>query len=166
MSAFWKIISKIVDIMKITGAVFLMGMVVLTCVDVIGRFFGRPIFGSIELVIFMATLSVATALPYTHQVKAHIGVEILVRLFSEKVQTVMDLFTGFLSLGLFALVTWRMAVYAHTIQKSGEVSMSLEFPEYILIYCVSFCFLIFFFLIIRDIRVNFAKLKGEECRLP
>ena len=152
--------------MKIMGAVFMMGMVALTCVDVVGRFFGHPIFGSIELVIFMATLSVATALPYTHQVKAHIGVEILVRLFSKRVQTIMDLFTGFLSLVLFALVTWRMAVYAHTIQKSGEVSMSLEFPEYVLIYTVSFCFLIFFLLIIRDILENIATLRGKECRLP
>jgi len=166
MQSFWKIINQIVDIMKTMGAVFMMGMVALTCVDVIGRFFGRPIFGSIELVIFMATLSVATALPYTHQVKAHIGVEILVRLFSKRVQTILDLFTGFLSLGLFSLVAWRMAVYAHTIQKSGEVSMSLEFPEYVLIYTVSFCFLIFFLLIIRDILENIARLKGIECRLP
>lgn len=166
MQIFWKIIHKIVGIMKIMGAVFLMGMVALTCVDVIGRFFGHPIFGSIELVIFMAALSVATALPYTHQVKAHIGVEILVRLFSKRVQTIMDLFTGFLSLGLFALVTWRMAVYAHTIQKSGEVSMTLEFPEYVLIYTVSFCFLIFFLLIIQDIVENIAKLRGKECRQP
>lgn len=161
MQIFWKLIYKISGGMKVMGAVFLMGMVVLTCVDVIGRFFGRPIFGAIELVIFMAALSVAAALPYTHQVKAHIGVEILVRLFSERVQTVIELCTGFLALGLFALVTWRMALYAHTIQKSGEVSMSLEFPEYILIYVVSFCFLIFFVLIIRDIIDNIAKLRGN-----
>jgi len=152
--------------MKIMGAVFMMGMVALTCVDVIGRFYGHPIFGSIELVIFMATLSVAVALPYTHLVRAHIGVEILVRLFSRRVQTILDIFTGCLSMGLFALVTWRMAVYANTIRKSGEVSMSLEFPEYVLIYFVSFCFLIFFLLIIRDILENIAKLRGKECRQP
>lgn len=35
-----------------------------------------------------------------------------------------------LSLGLFGLVTWRMTLYAHTMQESGEVSISLELPEY------------------------------------
>jgi hypothetical protein len=35
-----------------------------------------------------------------------------------------------LSLGLFGLVTWRMTLYAHTMQESGEVSISLELSEY------------------------------------
>jgi TRAP-type C4-dicarboxylate transport system permease small subunit len=108
----------------------------------------------VELVGFMATLSVALALPYTHQVKGHIGVEILVRLFSEKTQTVIELCTSFLSLGLFALITWRMAVYAQTMQKSGEVSMNLELPEHVIIYITSFCFLMFFLMIIQDITKN------------
>jgi len=137
--AFWKIIQRIVDILKIIGTVCLAGMTFLTCIDVIGRFFGHPILGSVEIVGFMATLAVAAALPYTHQMKGHIGVEIMVRLFSQRTQTIIELCTNFLSLGLFALITWRMTVYALTMQASGEVSMNLEFPEYIIIYLVSFC---------------------------
>ena len=84
--------------MKAVGAICLVGMTFLTCADVVGRFFRHPIFGSVEIVGYMATLAVAMALPYTHQVKGHIGVEILVRMVPEKVQTVIDIFTGFLSL--------------------------------------------------------------------
>jgi tellurite resistance protein TehA-like permease len=57
------------------------------------------------------------------------------------------------------LVTWRMTVYAHTMQKSGEVSMNLEFPEYAIIYVVAFCLLIFTLVIIVDIVRHFKKLK-------
>jgi hypothetical protein len=57
------------------------------------------------------------------------------------------------------LVTWRMIVYAHTMQKSGEVSMNLEFPEYVIIYIVGFCLLIFTLVIIQDIAQRFRKLK-------
>ena len=119
MNKFWNIFEWTVDKLKVLGAVSLVGMAALTCVDVVGRFFGHPVFGSVELVGFMATLSVALALPYTHQVKGHIGVEILVRLFSDRTQTIIELCTSILSLGLFALITWRMAVYARTMQKSG-----------------------------------------------
>ncbi|MDY6791686.1 MAG: TRAP transporter small permease [Thermodesulfobacteriota bacterium] len=162
MKKIWEIFEWVLDKLKILGATCLVGMTALTCVDVVGRFFGHPVFGSVELVTFMATLSVALALPYTHQVKGHIGVEILVRLFSQKTQTIIELCTSFLSLGLFALITWRMVVYARTMQKSGEVSMNLELPQHAIIYVTSFCFLMFFLLIIQDITRYIKVLKGKK----
>ena len=145
--------------LKVTGAICLVGMMALTCADVAGRYFGHPIFGSVEIVGFMATLAVALALPYTHQEKGHIGVEILVRLFSARTQAVIELITSFISLALFAVVTWRMAVYARTMQKSGEVSMNLQFPEAIIIYVTTFCFLMFALMILQDIAKSISYFK-------
>jgi TRAP-type C4-dicarboxylate transport system permease small subunit len=100
------------------------------------------------------------AMPYTHQVQGHIGVEILVRLFSEKTQTMIDIGTGIISLILFAIVTWRMTVYANTMKASGEVSMNLELPEHLVIYVTAFCLLIFTLIILRDITNNIRKLNS------
>jgi len=147
--------------MKIIGAGCLVGMMLLTCVDVVGRAFGHPIFGSVEIVGFMATLAVVMAMPYTHQVQGHIGVEIIVRLFSEKTQTIVDICTGIISLILFTIVTWRMTVYADTMKSSGEVSMTLEFPEHLIIYVAAFCLLTFTLIILRDILNNIKKLNSK-----
>jgi TRAP-type C4-dicarboxylate transport system permease small subunit len=160
MTFFWKIIQWILGKMKIIGAACLVGMMLLTCVDVVGRAFGHPIFGSVEIVGFMATLAVVMAMPYTHQVQGHIGVEIIVRLFSEKTQTIIDICTGIISLILFGVVTWRMTVYANTMKESGEVSMNLELPEHLVIYVTAFCLLTFTLVILRDILNNFRKLKS------
>jgi TRAP-type C4-dicarboxylate transport system permease small subunit len=159
MTLFWKIIQWMLDKMKIIGAACLVGMTFLTCVDVVGRTFGHPVFGSVEIVGFMATLAVVMAMPYTHQVQGHIGVEILVRLFSEKTQTIIDICTGILSLILFAVVSWRMAVYANTMQASGEVSMNLELPEHAIISVTAFCVVVFTLIILKDIINNIGKLK-------
>ena len=161
MAFFWKIIQWVLDKMKIIGAACLVGMMLLTCADVVGRAFGHPIFGSVEIVGFMATLAVVMAMPYTHQVQGHIGVEIVVRLFSEKTQIIIDICTGIISLILFAIVTWRMTVYANTMQESGEVSMNLELPEHLVIYVTAFCLLIFTLIILRDIINNIGKLKSK-----
>jgi TRAP-type C4-dicarboxylate transport system permease small subunit len=147
--------------MKIVGAACLVGMMLLTCADVVGRFFGHPIFGSVEIVGFMATLAVAMALPYTHKVEGHIGVEILVRLFSEKTQTKIEICTGILSLVLFAVVTWRMWVYGVTMKESGEVSMNLELPQHYIIYVAAICLLVFALVILQDILTNIRKLKAK-----
>ena len=160
MNIIWKIIQWILDKMKIIGAVCLVGMMLLTCADVLGRAFGHPIFGSVEIVGYMAILSVVMAMPYTHQVQGHIGVEIIVRLFPEKIQTIVDICTAIISFILFAVVTWRMTVYAKTMEESGEVSMNLELPEHLIIYVTSFCLLIFTLVILRDIVDNIRKLKS------
>ena len=160
MNAFWNIIQWILEKMKIIGAACLVGMTFLTCADVVGRAFGHPIFGSVEIVGFMATLAVVMAMPYTHQVQGHIGVEILVRLFSKRTQIIIDICTGIVSLLLFAIITWRMTVYAHTMHRSGEVSMNLELPEHFIIYVTAICLLVFTLIILKDIIDNIRKLKA------
>ena len=162
MNLFFKVVQRVCDGLRVMGVWCLVGMMLLTFVDVIGRKFGHPIFGSVELVGFMATLAVAFALPYTHQAGAHIGVEVLVQLLSQRTQAVIELCTHTASLILFAIVTWQMALYADTIHKSGTVSMSLQLPEYIIIYVVAVCFLLFSLTIIKDIVANVKKLRGAR----
>ena len=161
MNIFWRLVEWLLVKMKIVGAACLVGMTFLTCADVVGRAFGYPIFGSVEIVGFMATLTVVMALPYTHQVNGHIGVELVVRLLSEKTQAIIDICTGILSLVLFALVTWRMTVYALTMQKSGEVSMNLELPEHLIIYVTGLCLLVFTLNILQSVIINIRKLKTQ-----
>jgi TRAP-type C4-dicarboxylate transport system permease small subunit len=134
-------------------------MMLLTVVDVIGRFFKYPIFGSVELVGILATIVVAAALPYTYKVDGHVGVEILVRLLSQRTQIIIDLFTQILSLFLFSLVTWQMFLYAKDIRETGEVSMNLEFPIYYIVYLLAFGLLIFSITIVEAIFKNIQQLK-------
>jgi TRAP-type C4-dicarboxylate transport system permease small subunit len=151
----------IMKALKVLGAVCLVGMTLLTFIDVVGRYFGHPVFGSVEMVGFMATLAVAMALPYTHHVQGHIGVEILVRLLPERARVLIDVVTGLLGLMLFAIVTWQMTLYASDMRASGEVSISLELPEYVVIYAVAFCLLIFTGIIAKNIVNNIKRLRAK-----
>ena len=154
-----KVLDKFSGLLKIIGATALTAMMLLTVVDVIGRFFKHPIFGSVELVGFLATLVVAAALPYTYKVDGHVGVEILVRLLSKKTQLIIDLFTRTLSLVLFGLVTWQMFLYAKDISETGEVSMNLEFPIYYIVYLLAFGLLVFSVTIIETIFKDIKELR-------
>lgn len=159
MSIFSKTLDKFSGVLKGIGAVALTGMMLLTVVDVIGRFFKYPIFGSVELVGILATIVVAAALPYTYKVDGHVGVEILVRLLSKKTQLLIDLFTRTISLILFCLVTWQMFLYAKDIHETGEVSMNLEFPIYYIVYLLAFGLLVFTVTIFETILKNIKQLR-------
>jgi len=161
MELFFKCVAGIRSVLKVAGAATLAGMMLLTCADVVGRYLGKPIFGSVEIVGFFATLTAALALPYAHAMKSHIGVEILVQKLSPQTQMVFELFTNTVALVFFGIVTWRMYVYAETFRESGEVSMNLEFPEHVIIYLTALCFLIFTLTILEDI-VRAVKLVLEK----
>jgi len=153
------VLDKFSGLLKMIGAIALTSMMLLTVVDVIGRFFKHPIFGSVELVGFLATIVIAAALPYTHKVDGHVGVEILVRLLSKKAQIWFDIFTRGLSLILFSLITWQMFLYAMDIHETGEVSMNLEFPIYYIVYLLAFGMLVFSVTILETIIGNIKQLR-------
>lgn len=161
MESFLQIIKTISDKMKAIAAACLVGMMLLTCTDVVGRFFKHPVFGSVELVTFLAVLAVALSLPHTHEAKGHIGVELVVRKFSPRTQGAIDMITGITSLILFGLVSWRMFDYAMKIRASGEVSMNLQLPEYMIIFIVAACFFVLFMIIVKGIVCNFKILRKK-----
>lgn len=139
--AIWRaFIDHLVVALKRIGGLALVGMMLLTCFDVAFRAFGTPIFGAVEIVSFMATILLACAMPQTHQENGHVGVDLFIRKLKPQTQAVVDSVTNVVAALLFGLVCWRMIIYAGTMRKSGEVSMTLEFPAYILVYVVSVAF--------------------------
>lgn len=156
-----KVLDWLSDILKKVGGFLLVGMMGLTCADVIGRVFGYPILGAVELVVAMATIAIGMGLPFTHATKGHVGVEILIRLFSERTQAIIELCTSSLSFLLFAVVTWRMFVYAQTLQRTGEETVNLALPLFIFIYALSFCMVVFTLTILRNILEIIQKLRAQ-----
>lgn len=133
----WQLLDRLNALLKIIGAIALTAMMLLTVADVVGRFFKAPIFGSVELVGFMAVIVMAAALPYTYKMDGHVGVEILVRLLPEKARLAIELVTRTLTLLLFATIAWQMFVYAADLKSAGEVSMNLEFPVHTIVYVLA-----------------------------
>lgn len=156
-----KALASLTDVLKKVGGFLLVGMMALTCADVIGRLFGHPILGAVELVVAMATLAIGMGLPFTHATRGHVGVEILIRLFSERTQAIIELSTSIASFLLFSIVTWRMFVYASTLQKTGEETVNLALPLFVFIYALSFCLVVFSLTILRDVFANIRKLRAR-----
>jgi len=103
----------------------------------------------------------ACAMPYTHAVGGHVGVDLLIRRLSPRWQGRVDAVTSFLALGLFAIVAWRMFLYAESLKRSGEVSMTLELPSYLLVYGVSVAFVILSLVVLQQFIMSLQKVFGK-----
>lgn len=161
MGAWQRLIGGLVSVLRKIGGTAMVGMMVLTCIDVTFRFFGKPIFGAVEIVSFMATVVLACAMPQTHVEGGHVGVDLLIRRLSPRTQAVTDSITGVAASVLFGLVAWRMFLYAGTMRASGEVSMTLEFPSYILVYVVSSAFAVLTLVVAADAAAKIRKAVGS-----
>ncbi|MCB2192249.1 MAG: TRAP transporter small permease [Deltaproteobacteria bacterium] len=161
MDSWVSLVTKLINILKRLGGGALVGMMVVTCVDVVFRGFNRPIFGAVEVVSFMATVVLACAMPLTEFENGHVGVDLFIRRLSPKTQAWCDAITKLLSGGLFGLVCWQMLLYANTVKATGEVSMSLQFPDYILIYVVAVAFGVLSLVILTECLMNLRK-AGER----
>ncbi len=148
-------------VMRVIAAICLAGMAAVTGADVFLRgAFNMPIFGSEEIVAILGVMAVGFALPYAHYQRSHIGVEILVRRLPQRTRNALRLITNTATLALIAVVTWRMFDYAGTLADSGEVSMNLELPEYMVVYALSFGFFVYSLCLLADI-VKFFRDGGE-----
>ncbi len=105
-------------------------MMLLTCADVILRFFHHPILGTYEMVSFLGTVVIAFALAYTSIERGHIAVDILMERFPPRVQSAVDGFNHLVGAGLFLLIAWQSLIYALDLKASGEVSLTLAIPTY------------------------------------
>jgi TRAP-type C4-dicarboxylate transport system permease small subunit len=135
-----KIMARVSSVMRIAGCLCLLGMAFLTVADITGRLNRSPIFGSEEIVTFLAVLALGLSLPYAHAHRSHIGVEVFVQLMSTKVRQRLKLLRELLSIAFFAVVTVMMGFYARDKHLSGEVSMNLGLPEYLILYALCACF--------------------------
>ncbi len=130
--------------LRAVAGFFLVFIMSITCIDVVGNFFGHPILGVEELVSIVASITIAFVLPIAHKKKAHIGIDIMYRRMGTTFKMWDDLVVSILSGFLFFLATIECFNYAEELRNVGEVTSTLQIPKYIVLYGVSVgCFVLF-----------------------
>ncbi len=151
MTGFEKVLCRVSAIMRTGGGLCIFGMALVTVADIVGRLNRIPIFGSEEIVTFLAVLGLGLSLPYGHEHRTHIGVEVFVQLLSTRVRRSLKVITESISIAFFTLITVMMAAFARDKQLSGEVSMNLGLPEHFLIYALAASFAVVTLVMLVDL---------------
>lgn len=119
-------LSKVANIIAM---VLIGAMMMLTVVDVVGRyFFSKPIIGSYELTQFMMAGVVFLGLAYTQVNKGHVAVTYITNKLSQKTQVAIRFATNILSLGFLALMVRQGLSQAQLYSQRGITSNIFEVP--------------------------------------
>ena len=110
------VIYAIVRALVYTAMIILGAMMLLTVVDVSGRYLlNRPIVGSTEITQVMMVILAFFAMVWCTKTKTHIKLDLLAEYIPSTAQIISDIFFNLLALGLFSLTAWQNLILHHQI---------------------------------------------------
>jgi TRAP-type C4-dicarboxylate transport system permease small subunit len=105
-------------------------MMLVTLTDVVMRYMGKPIFGSMEIVCFTSAVVIGFAIPYTSWTKGHIIVDFLMEKLSPGTVRILRIITRCMGIALFLFAAYNFVSYGLDLIKSKEVSPGFRIPYY------------------------------------
>jgi TRAP-type C4-dicarboxylate transport system permease small subunit len=105
-------------------------IMLLTCADVVMRFFGSPIPGTYELVGYFGSVIISFGMARTSIERGHIAVNLLVDRLPPRAQTIIEGVGNIAAAVLFSILAWQCQVYARDILETGEISLTLGMPTW------------------------------------
>lgn len=158
---FLNITLKLNSLMDFVAGSVLVLMMVLTVLDVILRYLGRPIPGTYELVSLAGAVVIGFAIPRTSWDKTHVTVDFLVDRFAER-RGVFEVTTRVFSLFLFLLLGWNLVVMGASLAKTGEGTLTLCLPIYPIAYLLGICCFAECLVLVADIVKVASKGDSDE----
>ena len=158
MKGFLSKINGLSRFLNIIAGISLTFLMLLTVMDVILRSLKSPIVGTYELVAFAGAVVIGFSVPLTSWVRGHIYVDFFILRFSQKGRNIFNIATRCVVIVLFFLIGWNLIKYGMDLQKSGEVSLTLQMPFYPVAYGVGICCFVQCLVLICDI----IKISGGE----
>jgi TRAP-type C4-dicarboxylate transport system permease small subunit len=118
--------------MALIAATILLCMMILTVVDVCGRyFFKSPVNGAWEIIGLMMVCAGSWGLAYCQAEKGHISVTFLLERLPHKIQALIFIFAYLIGLAGFSIIAWNaFQITMRYISTKGNVTDTLRIPYY------------------------------------
>lgn len=114
------------------GVIVLTVIATVSVVSIAGRALSGaglgPVPGDFEIVEAGTAIAVFCFLPWGHLKRGHASVDLLWRVYPAGLKRAFETLSDALMLGVWLLLTWRMAHGAHDYYENGELTFILQFP--------------------------------------
>ena len=123
--------------LDIVSWVILFIMMIMTMIDVTLRklpYVNMSVIGNLELTELMMVIVIFCSLAQCQAEDGHIKVDLVLKRFGPRVQSIVDTLTQLICFGLFSFMTWSLYTYASEMKEYGEVTMDLGLVKYPFVY--------------------------------
>lgn len=111
------------------AAIFLFVLMIVTCLDVIGRYFlGAPLPGAFEMTEILLTLVIYAILPLVTLSGNQIAVDLFDRFVPRRIVPLQKIMVALVQFALLSLIAWALAVKSGVLIRSNLASDVLRIP--------------------------------------
>lgn len=116
-------------LLKSLSVILLLGLMAVTGLDVIGRYFlNAPLPGAFELTELMLCALVFAALPLVGRAGGHVEVDILTERFPAPLRRVLALVVAVICAAVLLVFAWRLGLLGEQQMTDGTRSESIHIP--------------------------------------
>src|SRR5262245_34160570 len=118
----------VTPVLGAVAAVVLFGLMLLTCVDVVGRYFlSQPVYGAFEITEMALAALIFAGLPLVTLRNEHVTVDVLDGVTPDWLLRVEHVISCILSAAASGYLAWRLWVRAIGMDAAGETTAQLKF---------------------------------------
>jgi len=125
------------NVMSVIAGFILLIMMTVTFLDIVMRFFGKPIVGAYELVAFMGVAVAAFALPRASLLKTHVYVDLVIDKLPRSAQKTLRVLTRITVFFMFSFAAWYFVLMAKNFIATKTVTMALRVPFYPVVFALA-----------------------------
>jgi len=154
------VIQRFTYYLSFAGMFVLLPLMLLSSVEVVSRaVWGRPIPGTVELSSYMLVIFILTGVAYTHQVRGHVRVNLLLTKLPPTLALAIEVITILLSLFIVGVLTWQGWVVG---LEQKTVSDMLRIPQLPFRLLVSLAGAGMFLELLIDLYETLGRLTGAR----
>jgi len=156
MEGLQRIVHGIAKGMGMMSARVLFCMMVVTCLDVVGRYFCHPVPGTYDMVGIGGGLVLALGLAMSHVAGMKISMQSLYKR-PEFLRQMVNIVVSVLSVGTLALIGWRCFKLGNDLFERDVVSDTIQIPLYPFLYLAGLGMSVYCIVVLLEFLMSFRK---------
>ena len=156
MKKFQRLVSKLSRFLGVIAGSTLVAVMLMTVLDVILRYFGRPIVGIYDIVALGGAVIIGFSMPLAAEKKVHVYMEMGLQSYSRTVKQVLSFITRVIVFGISFIVAWNLIQLGIDFHQTGEVSLTIKIIYYPIAMGLGVCFIIQMLVLVVQILQVFS----------
>ena len=154
---------------SLAGLCFFSVMALVLANIILRNIFKLPILGTVEIVGLLTVTGLGLALSNCEMLGRNIAMDVVTEKLSRGKQKIIEIITYSIALCFWAIVVWRIIIYAYTSLINGRVTATVSIPIYPFIFILGLnvfllCVVLAYKLVcyVKDAAAIFRKSAHEE----
>jgi TRAP-type C4-dicarboxylate transport system permease small subunit len=162
VNVYSRIVSSIAHAITWIGVVVISAMMVLTCTDVVLRYFGYPIRGAYDITRVLGNVIFSLPIAYSYMKGYQVSVDSVFRRTPRIVSAMVDSLICLFSMAITLMISWRAIYLGYDLYVQGRVTDTIPIPLWPFISIMVLGFFVYGLVLLAG---HLKKMKSEEIEL-